>query len=833
MEPADPGEQGTRSGGGRPLAALERTLFFAGLALFWERLWRAATPLVTVLGSFLVLSWFGVWAALPDLLRLGLVAGFVVAALAALAPLGRLGWPRRHEALSRLETVNGLVGRPLATLEDHLSNDADSGTVALWRAHRRRLAGSVGRLGPGLPSPRADRTDPYSLRALLLLVLVVAAIRADGAHGPLVADAFRLAAGAPHPEARIDAWLNPPAYTGRAPLLLGPGEAGAAPIAAPESSLVAIRAPADMALEVALATDGRPRPVAPEPTAPQPAAVTGKAGSALAEYRILLGTDARVTVTGDGDELRDWSFAIAADADPSILVLDQPSATLSGALVLKYRVEDDYGVVAAAARFRLPPDASGTTGARPLYEAPAFALRLPQARVRSARAETIRNLTSHPWAGARALMTLVARDEAGQEGVSDEIAMDLPARRFKDPLAKVLVEQRRRLALDANAAHRVAEALDALMIAPDRFMPDKGLYLALTVARSRLLAAETDDALRGIVDLLWQIALGIEDDGVSLEVDAARDAAERLMQALENGASDEEIARLTEELRQALAKLAEALAKRQPDTSAPIDPNARMVSPDDLDRMLKQMEDLARSGARDAARQMLSELQRMMENLETGDARGNDPVGEEMNRAMQELGDLVRRQNELLDRTFELDRQKQEAESGGPADRQAEAERRRQSGEIASEQEQLREALDQLAQRLRQLGAGETEALDRAGEEMGNAGSNLRRGRTGRAIENESDALDLLRQGAGSLAEAMRQRRQGMGSRPGRPFGREDPLGRPDRAQGPTFGDSVEVPDEIDAARARQILEEIRRRLGQPARPEPERDYLERLLRRN
>ncbi|HOV04849.1 MAG TPA: DUF4175 family protein, partial [Kaistiaceae bacterium] len=74
MEPADPGEQGTRSGGGRPLAALERTLFFAGLALFWERLWRAATPLVTVLGSFLVLSWFGVWAALPDLLRLGLVA---------------------------------------------------------------------------------------------------------------------------------------------------------------------------------------------------------------------------------------------------------------------------------------------------------------------------------------------------------------------------------------------------------------------------------------------------------------------------------------------------------------------------------------------------------------------------------------------------------------------------------------------------------------------------------------------------------------------------------------------------------------------------------------
>ncbi|MGO4840022.1 DUF4175 family protein, partial [Rhizobiaceae sp. 2RAB30] len=57
-----------------------------------------------------------------------------------------------------------------------------------------------------------------------------------------------------------------------------------------------------------------------------------------------------------------------------------------------------------------------------------------------------------------------------------------------------------------------------------------------------------------------------------------------------------------------------------------------------------------------------------------------------------------------------------------------------------------------------------------------------------------------------------------------------DPLGRPRATTGPDFGDSVQVPDEIDVQRARQILDEIRKRLGNALSPELERNYLERLL---
>ena len=57
-----------------------------------------------------------------------------------------------------------------------------------------------------------------------------------------------------------------------------------------------------------------------------------------------------------------------------------------------------------------------------------------------------------------------------------------------------------------------------------------------------------------------------------------------------------------------------------------------------------------------------------------------------------------------------------------------------------------------------------------------------------------------------------------------------DPLGRPQRTQGPDFGDNVDVPDEIDVERARRIMNAIRERLGDRFRPRFELDYLERLI---
>ena len=111
---------------------------------------------------------------------------------------------------------------------------------------------------------------------------------------------------------------------------------------------------------------------------------------------------------------------------------------------------------------------------------------LPQARTRAGVGQTTKDLSEHPWAGVDVAMTLVARDEANNEGRSAAQDMRLPERPFSKPLPRALIEQRRNLALDANAKDHVLSALDALTIAPERFTPETSVYLGL---RSIYLAA--------------------------------------------------------------------------------------------------------------------------------------------------------------------------------------------------------------------------------------------------------------------------------------------------------------------------------------------------------
>jgi hypothetical protein len=457
-------------------------------------------------------------------------------------------------------------------------------------------------------------------------------------------------------------------------------------------------------------------------------------------------------------------------------------------------------------------------------------LSLPQMRVRSGTGETIRDLTAHPWAGSTVRLTLVARDDAGQEGRSAPVEVKLPARVFRDPVARAVVEQRARLAVDANNANAVANALDAMAIAPEKGLKDLPAYLVLRSAYYRLQTARNDDGLRDVVDYLWSIALGLEDGDLSLAAEQLRSAQDALRQALENGATDAEIERLTQELREAMQRFMQALmeqARKNPQTAnQPPDPDARMLRSEDLERMLDQIENLARTGARDAARQLLSELQNMLENLQTGQPMMSDQNGQEMMQSLEDLGEMIRRQQELMDKTFRAERGDSQ-EGGGKATKEELEEALRQ---LREGQEGLQQSLQELMGRLGELGMDENGKLGQAGEAMGRAAEALGKGQPGGAVGSQGQALDALRQGAQGLAQQFANRGQGGGLRTGEGMPNEDPLGRPQRTRGPDLGDSVKVPDEIDTQRAREILDAIRKRLGETGRPEVELDYLERLL---
>jgi uncharacterized protein (TIGR02302 family) len=412
-------------------------------------------------------------------------------------------------------------------------------------------------------------------------------------------------------------------------------------------------------------------------------------------------------------------------------------------------------------------------------------------------------------------------------------------------------------------------ALDAISLEPDGFITDRRAYLGLRSAFHRLERDKTRAGTRSVVDQLWHVALRLEDGDLSEAERRLREAQEQLSKALQEGASDEEIQRLMNELRQALADFMQQMQRqaenRPMEFPKNLSPN-QMLRQQDLERMMRDIENMARQGSRDMAQQMLSQLRDMLEQLQNGQmarGQGGNEQSRQMMEMMNQFGDIIGRQQQLLDDTFGEQQgrgqgqgeqeqgqgqgQGQEQGQGqGQGERQGQAGRGgrqpgqqpgqgqgpgRGQGSLGDRQGDLRGRLGRLQEQMRRNGMGTPQQLEGAERSMQEAERALRNGDLDGATRAEQQALEQLRQGAQQMAEQMIRQMRRLGQGPGgdAPL---DPLGRPQRTEGPDLGTSVKVPDEIDVQRAREILEELRRRLGEPLRPQLELDYLERLLRR-
>ncbi|ANW04506.1 TIGR02302 family protein [Bradyrhizobium icense] len=852
---------------------LTQALRRAQYAIAWERTWPGLVRFLSVVGLFLVASWAGLWLALPFLGRAIGIGLFALAALAALFPLARFRWPSREEALSRLDRGTGIRHRPATALTDTLSTK-DPIAQALWREQRERTLASIKRIRAGLPSPRLAIHDPWALRALVMVMLAAAYVAAGDERALRIAAAFDWNGVLAPANVRVDAWVTPPLYTGKPPVILSAANRDAAasdsgaPLPVPAGSTLLVRSSGG---NIDVAVGGGVTEVAPSEQAPK--------GTNERHFKIAGDGTAHVRAPS-GQPL--WRFAATPDRAPSISLAKDPERQARGSLQMSYKLEDDYGVSEARAQFAARPADAAQDGSkeagkeankdgktaepRPLFEPPQFALVLPNARTRSGVGQTVKDLSEDPYAGADVTLTLTAKDEAGNEGKSEPFNMRLPERLFTKPLARALIEQRRILALDANQNSQVYTALDALMIAPELFTPEAGHYLGLFSVKHQLEAARTDAAMRDVVASLWALAVTIEDGNITDVEKALRAAQEALKQALERGATDEEIKKLTDNLRAALdnflRQLAEQFRNNPQQQARPLDPNTKMLSQQDLKSMLDRLERMSRSGDKEAAKQLLEQLQQMLENLQMAQpGQGGD---NEMEQALNELGDMIRKQQQLRDKTYKQGQDSRRDRMRGKQGDQS-------MGDLQQDQQGLRDRLKKLQEELAKRGMGPgqrgqqgqrgdqqgqqgqqgqgqqgqggeqgdgEDGLDQADSAMGDATGRLGEGNADGAVDSQGRALEALRKGAQSLAEAMQQGDGDQpGDGPGNPRGRQqgaanstDPLGRPMRHNEFTDDYTVKIPGEIDVQRVRRILEELRRRLGDPSRPQIELDYIERLL---
>jgi len=840
------------------LARLARTRGVTRAFMALERFWPLALPALVLACLFVSLSWFGLFRLMPEWLRLATMAVFGLGALAALYPLRHFRMPSASSIDRRIERSNALEHTPVLVQADRLSGSGDQFAEALWREHQKRMAARLGDLSSDLPRTGVPDRDPWGLRAVALLLLVTAFAFSSGPYGGSVTDGFRPTPGVPPVPPRIDAWITPPPYTGRAPIFLtADANRDTALFEAPEGSDVTLRITGGSGAETLVysTVDGEDVALdlqqAGDPAKPVRAGVRQFAGK--------LSQDGMLVLKSGEAEIGNWAFSIVQDTPPAISFIGEPKRAVNGTLEMAYTIKDDYGAVSGKADFELAePQAAD---ARPLYDTPDMPLALPRKNAKDGAAKTSRDLTEHVWAGVDVVATLSATDAADQHAVSETKRFRMPERPFTNPLAKALVEQRRVLALDANRKGRVLDLMEGVMLRPEETIPNSAHWLAISSAQSRLKQARTDDELRGVADYLWEIALAVEDGDLSAAQKRLKQAQEALKNALENGASDQEIEKLMAELRAAMQDFLREFAERaQRDPNmAQMPQNGQEMRQSDLEKMMDQIEQLAKSGAKEQAKDLLSQLQDMMNNLQAGRQQQQQQGQQsEMRQQMDKLGELMRRQQEMMNETHRLDQMQrgqrqrgqdqdeQQGEQGQDGEQGQQGQQRRQDGEMTAEelaealrqmqqgQGQLQGDLGDLMKGLEGMGIQPGQGFGEAGEAMGEAGKALGDAQGEQAVGEQGRALEALRKGAQDMMQQMQQAMQGEqgGSEEG---GRQqssdrDPLGRPRATTGPDFGDTVKVPDEIDVQRAREILDAIRKRLGNALSPEVEKDYLERLL---
>lgn len=820
------------------------------LAGLWaERGVRAYWPAASiVLAAFAWMS-FGLGGALPIWGAQAMTAIAVLGFLAAMAVgTWRFKPPTGPQALARLDET--LDGRPMAALGDEQATGRDDpSTRALWLAHQARMAARLKSIKAVPPKAALAPRDPFGLRLMALTAFVMALVF-GGQNAPRgVAAILPGSAGSAAPEFSWEGWIEPPAYTGKPTLYLADQPNGLLEV--PTGARVTLRLYGRLgAINVR------------EPWS------DGPGDDALPTRLFTIDSDGTLTIGKD-----QWEVIARADTAPQIAPVDELTRSIDGEMQQGFIAVDDYGVVSGQARFTLDLGAVerrfGLTADPEPREEIVVDLPMPFRGDRKEIEERlVENFADHPWAELPVAFELVAVDGAGQEGLSEPMTLRLPGKRFLDPLARALVEQRRDILWTKDNAPRAARVLRAVSNRPEGVFPKDVQYLKLrTLVKDLEAGAFSPEARDSVAQALWELAVEIEDGSLADAKERLRRAQERVAEAMRQGATPEELSELMDELREAMDDYMRQLAERaeqQGEQPQPQDGESMEMSAQDLADLMNQIEEALQEGRMEDAAEMLEMLRQLMENMQVSQGEGGQGEQSPGQQAMEGLADTLRQQRDLSDQTFGQQQgedgmtpgeaqgeQSGETGQGEPGDGSQEGdgtgneaedgEGQGEGQDLAQRQRGLEGELDRQRRNLPGAGTDEGEAardaLDQAGRAMDDAAEALENGETSRALDRQADAMEALREGMRNLDEAMRreaqnQQGQTQGAQPGQPGGaeRRDPLGRNASNQGAVGSDSPLEDNEEVYRRAQELMEELRRRSGQTERPEIERDYIERLL---
>ena len=770
--------------------------------------------------------------------------------------------PTEEGAERRLERDSNLRHRPFAVLRDQPAIPETPGEAGLWAAHTATATRALRHLRLRVPSANLPLRDPHACRVAALLLLVAGLVTAGDRANQRILSSFIPGAMAPAGAAIVvQAWIEPPAYTGLPPIFLtreggAPSASADAPIDVPAGSKLSVSLTGGSFKPRVSLPGGRAKFHATGESAWQATAVITESGP-LVLHRFL-------------STLGAWTLNVLPNDPPLVTIPATPGpAGKTLELKLPWHVAQRWGVAGLSAA--LTP--AGHPGLQPIT----LPIPLP-GTPKDATNALQTDLTANPYAGVPMLAQLTARDVSGQSATSEAVPFTLPARNFKNGLARAIIDLRRRLAMRQETAAEAADDLDALAQPPhaagnkptDALAGHSALYLNMVSVAALLRDNASQDGIAEAQSRLWITALALDGalpEASQANLDEARAAMRKALQDRAQGKiTADDLARQMQRLREALSQRLQDIAKdaAKHGRIPPLDPHSQFRVPS-LDRLMRQMEQAAREGRTQEAQQRLAELEKLMEQLKNArvlspqEAQQAEQAAKAGRQQTGAVKDMVQREAGLMDhaqaRAPRPSALPPDIYAGGepppPPMNPDELEANEESRETdAQTQRALHQALDALKGA---FGAGHKvpKSLDDASRDMQGATEALKAGQEQVARGAESRAVDDLRRGGQQMAKEMQSGGgqialiPGMGDQGGQgdeagndPDGsgdgtERDPLGRPVRqGTGGRAADdnSVHVPDQMEQGRSRAIQEELRRREANRERPHDELDYIDRLL---
>ena len=898
----------------------QRLVRRAKLRLYWEVYAPTLAPGFLAIALFTLGASLGFWQWIGDpirLIALLVTLYFVVRSVRRALLLRR---PTHSDARRRIETDSGQAHRPLDVLDDRPALSAE-----VWPSHQKIALGQARSLRRAAPRPTLSPIDPYYLRIIAPALLIVASLYMAGFSFERLRRAITPNWQSPIRASQVsyEAWIDPPSYMGRPPIYFKDG----ANVAAPQGSEFVVR-------------------ISGSKTAPRPRLTQGwwsrfltpkRLGAKSFEISETMDKTAKIEFRV-GLSRKTFTLNVGDDLAPEVEVIEPPKADKRDRLTLEYSLNDDFGVETLQLEMALMEE---DTQAEAAFDGVSvFAdISLPASRQTSVeKAKAAIDLSKTRYAGRKVIGRLVATDGAGQAGYSEPVWFIVPDKIFVEPLAKAVAEQRVIVMAGLDETYKPAppetpqltqeegwnqyqprgtEAeviydlhlpwdrapapiqratllIEAVTDEPAGLFKDPAVFMGLRHARSQMRHAESVAELKGLPDDLWRIALRAEFGVLGSALEEMREAEAALREGIARRAAKREIDTLFDRYNLAVDAYTEELRRKALEEGIQEgdgggDGGGSGGSLDEIQELLKAIEEANAAGDTEGARKALARLAEVLENMQIqlsqggGGGGGGDPssgdMSEEEQQQLEDLADLTGKQRDLQDETEQAEREEEEDGEEQGDDSEGSDGDGSQGGdaqgltpqELARRQEELRELLDSLGDSLAsgqgesegqegtEPGGGETaeaeEGENGAGSEDGEQGAGgggseeLQEqfaegiGAAGQAMRRSEDALqdgDLeaagdaqeeairaLREAGEALAEAVSERGEG---REGGEDG-NDPLGRSDGG----FDDgteSADIDNQDNATRSRELLEELRRRAAEQEREVEERQYIDRLLKR-